>query len=358
MNIQILSRKVICSNDNSIHNYFAWPTVARLQDGRLAMVASGFRLTHRCPFGKVVICYSSDEGQTWTKPAVVIDTPLDDRDGGITVFGRENVMVTSFTNSLQVQRGWASDDPDHPAYRTAYLDIVEREDRWKQYLGSTFSISRDGGNTFGPVRRIPVTCPHGPAALKDGSLLYVGTRFDDPMIPSEPGNAIQCYKVAPDGSYTYLSEIQNIDGLMSCEPFAIELESGKILVHIRVQDEKRSCFTIYQCESYDGGQSFTLPHRILAPKGGAPAHLLEHNHTLICTTGYRAKPYGVRVAFSRDAGESWDTDHVLVEDGATWDVGYPATVSLADGRLLTVYYGKETETAPAVIRQVIWTYEA
>jgi len=44
--IEVVSKKVICSNENSIHNYFAWPTVARLQDGRLAMVASGFRLTH------------------------------------------------------------------------------------------------------------------------------------------------------------------------------------------------------------------------------------------------------------------------------------------------------------------------
>ena len=42
MKIQVLSSKVICSNPNSFHNYFAWPSVARLHDGRLAMVASGF----------------------------------------------------------------------------------------------------------------------------------------------------------------------------------------------------------------------------------------------------------------------------------------------------------------------------
>ena len=56
---------------------FNWPSIARLSDGRLAVVSSGFRLAHVCPFGKVTIQYSSDEGITWTPPAVILDSPLD-----------------------------------------------------------------------------------------------------------------------------------------------------------------------------------------------------------------------------------------------------------------------------------------
>ena len=78
--------QVIMSNPASRHNYFAWPSVARLQNGRIAVVASGFRLVHVCPFGKAVISYSEDEGRTYTFPAPVIDTPLDDRDAGILAF--------------------------------------------------------------------------------------------------------------------------------------------------------------------------------------------------------------------------------------------------------------------------------
>ena len=56
MKITIKETKVICQNPtNPHHNYYAWPSVARLHDGRLAMVASGFRMKHVCPFGKVVI---------------------------------------------------------------------------------------------------------------------------------------------------------------------------------------------------------------------------------------------------------------------------------------------------------------
>lgn len=47
--------KVIISNRDSQHNYFAWPTIAKLQNGKIAVVASGFRLKHVCPFGKAVI---------------------------------------------------------------------------------------------------------------------------------------------------------------------------------------------------------------------------------------------------------------------------------------------------------------
>ncbi len=34
-------------------NNFMWPSIARLADGRLIAVCSGFRLKHVCPFGCV-----------------------------------------------------------------------------------------------------------------------------------------------------------------------------------------------------------------------------------------------------------------------------------------------------------------
>ena len=102
------------------HNYFAWPSIARLQDGRLAAVCSGFRKAHVDPFGKAVMAMSSDEGETWSLPTPVIDTPLDDRDSGIVPFGENSVLVTSFNNRVAQQRAWNPEDP----YIRAYLDTV------------------------------------------------------------------------------------------------------------------------------------------------------------------------------------------------------------------------------------------
>ena len=93
------------SNPFSKHNYFGWPTAARLQNGTIAVVASGLRLRHICPFGKTVISYSNDEGQTYTLPAPVIDTVLDDRDGGIMPFGKSNETGIKKTWNYRVKSG-------------------------------------------------------------------------------------------------------------------------------------------------------------------------------------------------------------------------------------------------------------
>lgn len=363
MKITVKETKVICSNpDNGRHSYFAWPTVARLQDGRLCMVASGFRARHVCPFGKVAMCWSFDEGAHWTRPMVVMDTPLDDRDAGILPFGENSVMITSFNNTGKMQKGWnhLRDENGNinprSVYINGYLETLDWEKAEEKYLGSTFVMSHDGGYTFSPVMRVPVTSPHGPTLMRDGSILYIGRTFscDDKQMQTD---CVEAYRVNADGSYEKLGEIENIDpSLLSCEPHAIVLESGKIIVHIRVQNN--GIFTIYQAESYDNAKTFTKPHQILSDKGGAPAHLLRlSNGKLISVYGYREAPYGIKVMVSSDDGETWDVGHDIYINGVSSDLGYPASVELKNGDILTVFYAKETKTSPAVIMQTVWNVE-
>ena len=358
--LQATEKKIICENPDSIFGYFGWPTVARMPGGALAMAASGFRLTHVCPFGKGIICYSFDEGNTWTRPAVVMDTPLDDRDCGLTVFGNGRVMLTSFNNTVAFQRRVnAKRDADFKALVDAYLDRVEKTDAEGKYLGSTYRVSEDGGFTFGKIGHSPVTAPHGPMRMNDGTLLYIGRRFssddsfDDGKMPF-----IECWRFTEADEWEKVSSIPNVSDahglLMSCEPHAIQLPDGKIVVHIRMQrgGEHRE-FTIYQSESTDGGHTFTAPHAILPALGGSPAHLLLHSDgTLLSVYGYREAPYGIRAMFSKDGGETWDTDWILDDTAVSPDLGYPATVELKDGRLLTVFYENSGECA--VIKQMIW----
>jgi hypothetical protein len=58
------------------------------------------------------------------------------------------------------------------------------------------------------------------------------------------------------------------------------------------------------------------------------------------TFGSRHPPFGVRALLSRDQGQTWDNHHVivLVDNCDCTDCGYPTTLALADGFLLTVYY--------------------
>lgn len=358
----IENQKIIMENPHSKHNYFAWPTVTRLQNGKIAVVASGYRLRHICPFGKMVISYSENEGETYTAPAPIIDTPLDDRDGGILAFGEKEVIVTSFTNTVEFQRKRKSAD----AYNHAYLDKVTFEEEEK-YLGPTFRISHDCGVTFDKEVYIsPVTSPHGPCELPDGSVLWVGrisNRRTDFAAPEM--NRLCAYKINTDGSSEYVGSIENViedDGtvLDFYEPHAVALANGKIICHIRTErggEDKRK-FTVYQTESDDGGRTWTKPHQILSRLGGSPPHILKaKSGMLVMSYAYREDPSSVKVAFSNDGGETWDTDHVIYVNGKGWDMGYPATVELNDGSFLTVFYAHPEEDDPAVIMQQKWKLE-
>ena len=66
--------------------------------------------------------------------------------------------------------------------------------------------------------------------------------------------------------------------------------------------------------------------------------------------------------FSFDGGETWDTNHVLVDNEVDGDGGYPASVVLEDGNILTVYYVRRNvdRFAPnnsCIIKQIIWNFE-
>ena len=392
-NIQTLEKvkvtaptRVVCENPESMFNYFAWPTVTRLPDGRLAIYASGMRTRHVCPFGKVTVCYSEDDGKTWTKPEILVNTPLDDRDAGVAVSGNR-VCLTTFNNTVAFQRQIAERDMPHfsEEYKRAilaHLDSIDAASAEEEYLGSLYTISEDGGKTFGPLKKVPVTAPHGPTVASDGGFLYVGarmsTKYDAGVKVDNSTEKIQCYKENEKGEFEHLGAIPDIDAVVEggvvepCEPHCIMLPSGRILAHIRGQrtdsgyvgGESWKDFTIYQSVSDDGGKTFSKPETVLPVLGGAPPHLYLHSSgALICTYGYRKwyhkadKPDERSVVcamISYDEGESWKAYHVCVADHP-WDMGYPATVEKKDGSLYTVFYDHVGEEGPAIIKGVEWT---
>ena len=362
MKIELLGElKTVMSNPHGKHNYFGWPTVCRLQNGKIAAVASGYRLDHVCPFGKAVICYSEDEGESFTRPAPVIDTPLDDRDGGIMTFGESGVCVTSFNNSVEFQRGYAEKYTKNK-YSLAYLDTVTEAEE-KAALGVTFRISNDCGVTFGPIRHSPVTSPHGPNELSDGTVLWVGYTWGWRSTELD-GTKLKAYRMDPaTGEMTHVGDIPDIpSGISMCEPHMAEASDGTLITHIRCEDGSNGTtgdkkFTLFQTESHDGGKTWTAPHQILSNLGGAPAHILRTGSgRLISSYGYRAAPYGIRMAYSDDCGKTWDFDHEINVNGVTYDIGYPSTVELTDGSFFTVFYAHVEKGAPATILGQRWRF--
>lgn len=351
MKIKLIgSTKIIMSNPEGHRAYFGWPTLAKLRNGKLAVGASGYRLEHICPFGKGVIAFSDDEGEHYSKPEAVFDTVLDDRDVGLTVFGESGLIATSFNNTLEFQRG------NMPQTKECfdYIDSVSPEDE-ADALGVSFRISKDNGKSFGRIYKSPVTSPHGPIVLNDGTILWIGTVY------GEQGK-IEAYTINPDdGSVSFYSRIgtDGCGGLMLDEPHAIQLPDGKIICHFRIEEESKNIFTLYQSVSEDNGKTWSEPRQIIKDDSGAPAHLFLHSSgTLISAFSRRTLPYGIRVIFSNDGGESWSEEQIIYENNCSDDLGYPSTVELGDGSLLTVFYAVEgDENSPAVILQQKWCFE-
>lgn len=342
--------KIIMSNPNGSHNYFGWPTVVRLQNGEIAVGASGYRVEHICPFGKAVLMFSKDEGESYSEPVAVIDTVLDDRDVGLTPFGESGLIFTSFTNPNEFQR------ENMPQTQECFdcVNAVTPEEEAK-VLGVTMKISNDCGKSFGELYRPPVSSPHGPTVLNDGTILWVGR-----VLGSH--NGLQAHILNPENGEAQLVgkiDVSPFDHLNFYEPHAIQLPNGRIICHMRVENDEETIFTLFQSVSDDNGRTWSPVRQIITDTSGAPAHLYMHSSGVLITAySHRAYPYGIRVCISEDGGESWGEEFTLFENIYSDDLGYPSTVELSDGSLLTVFYAREsTEDYPAVIMQQKWAIE-
>src|SRR5512137_2872413 len=71
--VEVLETKVISHQPELYHG---WPTVARRKCGQLLVVCSGGRESHVCPFGRVEMMRSDDDGRTWGWPCVLLDTEI------------------------------------------------------------------------------------------------------------------------------------------------------------------------------------------------------------------------------------------------------------------------------------------
>ncbi|MBO5397247.1 MAG: exo-alpha-sialidase [Clostridia bacterium] len=353
MNIKLIGDpKIVMTNTESHHAYFAWPTIAKLQNGRICVGASGYRVEHICPFGKGVLAFSDDNGETYSKPVPIFDTVLDDRDVGLCVFGKSGLIATSFNNTLQFQR----ENMPQTEECFNYINSVSAEDE-KRDLGVSFRISHDCGETWSKIYKSPISSPHGPTVLRDGTVLWVGriqgihNHIEAHRIDTETG---EMTFVGDMGIYKY----EEFKDTYFYEPHAIELPDGRIICHLRVENKDETLFTLYQSESSDGGVTWTKPRQIIGDKSGAPGHIFMHSSgTLITTVSHRDRPYGIWAFLSRDNGKTWSDEYVIFEGKDTDDLGYPSTIELPDGSMITAFYTRENDFVPAVIMQQKWALE-
>jgi photosystem II stability/assembly factor-like uncharacterized protein len=96
-------------------------------------------------------------------------------------------------------------------------------------------------------------------------------------------------------------------------------------------------------ESHDEGKTWSAG-KPLSPQGQENAHLLElRDGRLLCSFTSRIPGlFGVVLRMSKDTGRTWSYPVVLIAmPGRDWhktDCGYPSSVQLDDGTIVTAYY--------------------
>ena len=341
--------KVILKDEiNLAPAYHGWPTVVRTGNNELIAVCSGNRQRHVCPFGRVWLYRSGDEGKTWSGPEKLSSGPLDDRDAGICQAPDGSLLVSYFTSTTAIFRAKRL----NPEWKTVAekINLVTL----KQEHGLWMLRSTDGGKTWSRKYRVPVYSPHGPVPLKDGRLFFPGQKQGSlcneiTVIPefgaafsSDNGKSWEVISTIPLPSGQDIRKCHEIHG--------IEAPDGTLIVQFR-NHNRPGIGETWQSESKDGGRSWSEPHYVCQ---GFPTHLQKFGKDrLIMVYSWRQKPYGIRARISDDSGKNWGDELILSDDGKRWDLGYPSTVEMADGSLFTLWY--ENRGGKAKLRYMRWT---
>jgi hypothetical protein len=306
-----------------------FPVAMRLQDGRLAVVLRG-GAPHLGIKGRLDMVFSDDEGKTWTRPVVVVHTPADNRNPALGQ-ARDGTLVVG-------------------CWRTARYDEQGRYDeKLDKPVNTWVTRSSDGGKTWSEPAEIDVTdigwgSPYGKMlAMPDGSLLmsvYGGSVRTPGANPPPTEENSYLYRSTDNGKtwrrYARVGRTRfNETGLL-------RLPSGKILAAMR-----STAGDVWLTDSKDDGKTWTEPKQ-LTPARVHPADLVRlEDGRLLLVTGYRVGPYGVRGLVSDAAGNfDWHRRFILVNDATSSDCGYPSSVLLKDGRVLTVYYAVACKEHP------------
>ncbi|MFN7924474.1 MAG: sialidase family protein [Bryobacteraceae bacterium] len=317
-----------------------FPVTIKLKNGDLLTVLRG-GAPHVGKKGRLDLIRSTDGGKTWSAPWTAVDEAEDDRnpamgqmpDGSIVL---AYVILSGFDESgLRLSRNRAERKFDG-------VYLVRSTDN-----GKTWSKPVRDPGTFDFYKLDGAISPYGKIIqLKDGSsMMAVYFEFHD-----QRGNESYAFR-SRDGGKTWGEPVSL--GKHYNETGIVALRDGTVIAALRSEKGGHVAIT----RSADGGKTWSEPVQV-TKDNEHPADLIQlANGNVLMTYGERNPPRGAHARISKDGGKTWGEPIVLGDQSPNTDCGYPSSVEVSKGRIVTIYYQvDDLKNAPASSKanSVIW----
>lgn len=290
-----------------------WPNLTKLPDGTI--IATIFNQpSHFQQPGDTDCWASEDNGATWAyrgRPAP--------RENPNYARGNTSVGLAANGDLVAITAGW--DDPQDPNGAGNILTpILSRSSDG----GSNWTISTTA--TAFPAESGYIGNPYGDIVQGENGKLFTAIYSGSPGLT-------RIFRSADDGHTWY--EYSHIDSAVVVnEPALLHLGGGRWLCASRTYDSGLDLYV-----SADNAQNWSRRGK-LSSHQQHPGHLMQMDDgRILLTYGNRNDPEGVDARVSGDEGLTW-SDPVRLGGFETWDGGYPSSMQLPDGKILTVFYEK------------------
>ncbi|MCX7705542.1 MAG: glycoside hydrolase [bacterium] len=335
-----MEQYVVYKNENYYsHN----PCVLKLTDGKIFVAFR--RAPQRKPYSshidsesEAVYVSSCDEGKTWSQPFLIYKGPYGVQDPSIALVSGGMIIANFFEWKVIKQEPF-----NHTAISTG---IVFSNDAGKTWTDTPLRVEIHGYVWNGPTEPI-IELPSGELLMP----VYATKNWKsfDSLVLRSKDKGCTWNEFSVIGSDVF-------GNVMFEEPTLTITKTGKILAVMR---DDKSGF-LWSSYSLDEGKTWSLPVKL--DVWGCPANLLTlGDGRILMTYGYRRPPYGVRGCISEDDGKTWNLEDeiIICADGKHGDIGYPSSIELKDGIIMTSYYthaGDLTENDnPAIFTHISGT---
>lgn len=311
-----------------------WPNLTLLPNGTILL--AGFnKPSHGQVEGDVACWISTDEGGSWGFQGTL--TQHDSK----TVRMNQAVGLTKEGNLIALVSGWADGQQPGAPKRSVLRDKILGS--WvcrSQDKGKNWVVTKDDFSTDSNGR---VLIPFGDIILADDGSLR--TAMYSTSYWNKPGPWAAFFVVSEDNGKTW--RIKSEIAAKINETALLYLGEDQWLAAAR-----GPAILLYR--SGDDGKTWEFQGAATA-KNQLPGHLLRlKDGRIVLTYGDRRKNhFGIGAIVSDDEGKTWGPPLVLTSMPSK-DGGYPASVQLLDGRILTVYYSKKGELDDYAVFGTIW----